>query len=105
VIAALLALLPFPTCVLRLALGIPCPACGLTRATLAAMRLDFGAAMRWHPLSLALIAVTALMGAAAFAASDRVWKKMVVVTTGAAGVLLIVVWVLRFAGWFGGPVP
>jgi hypothetical protein len=105
VIAALLALLPFPTCILRLALGVPCPACGLTRATLAAMHLDFGAALRWHPLSLALIAATALTGVAAFVASDRVWKKMVVVTTGAAGVLLIVVWVMRFAGWFGGPVP
>jgi hypothetical protein len=105
VLAALLALVPFPTCLLRLALGIPCPACGLTRATLAAMRLDFGAALRWHPLSLALLAAIAVVSGAAFVASDGTWRRMVVVTTGAAGVLLIVVWVMRFAGWFGGPVP
>lgn len=31
-------------------LGICCPGCGLTRACLAALRLDFGAAFYYHPL-------------------------------------------------------
>ncbi len=105
VIAALLAALPFPTCLLRLALGIPCPACGLTRAMLAAARLDLGAALRGHPLSLGLLAALAVTAGAAFVANERAWRRIVVVTTGAAGVALIAVWVLRFAGWFGGPVP
>jgi hypothetical protein len=105
IIAALLALLPFPTCVVRLALGVPCPACGLTRATIAAARLDFGAALRWHPLSLPLMAAAALTVAAAFVTGDAAWRRLVTVVTGAAGVALVVVWALRFAGLFGGPVP
>ena len=30
--------------------GVPCPGCGLTRACLAALRLDFSAAFGFHPL-------------------------------------------------------
>jgi hypothetical protein len=105
VLVALLALLPFRTCVVRLAFGVPCPACGLTRATLAALRLDFAASLAFHPLALALIAVTALTCATAFLASDATWRRVVPVVTGAAGVALVVVWALRFAGFFGGPVP
>jgi hypothetical protein len=104
-IVSLLALLPFPTCVVRLALGIPCPACGLTRATLAAARLDWGAALHWHPLSLPLLAVAAFTAAAAFVADDAAWRRLITAVTGAAGVALVVVWALRFAGMFGGPVP
>jgi hypothetical protein len=105
VIASLLALLPFPTCLVRLALGVPCPACGLTRATIAAARLDFGAALRWHPLSLPLLAAAGVTVAAAFTAGDAAWRRLVTVVTGAAGVALVIVWALRFAGLFGGPVP
>lgn len=37
-------------CVFRLMTGIPCPGCGMTRAWLAALRLDFTAAFAYHPL-------------------------------------------------------
>ena len=37
-------------CVIYDTLGIPCITCGMTRATLAAMRFDFAAAFRYHPL-------------------------------------------------------
>lgn len=104
-IAAVLALLPFSTCLFRIFLGIPCPACGLTRATLAAARCDFAGALRFHPLSLGLIALTALTTLAAFVISDAAWRRLVIVTTGGAGVALVLVWALRFAGLFGGPVP
>ena len=30
--------------------GVPCPGCGMTRATLAALRLDFAEAFRLHPM-------------------------------------------------------
>ena len=105
IIAGLLAFLPFPTCLVRLAVGIPCPACGLTRAVLAAARLDFAGALRFHPLSLALIVITVATAWFAFVASDAAWRRVVAVVTGGAGVALIVVWALRFAGLFGGPVP
>jgi hypothetical protein len=104
-IAAALALIPYPTCVLRLALGIPCPACGLTRAAIAAAKLDLGASTHWHPLSVPLIAAVGLTAALAFFAGDTTWRRWVPLVTGAAGVALVVVWVLRFAGFFGGPVP
>ncbi|APR77095.1 Hypothetical protein A7982_02442 [Minicystis rosea] len=104
-IGGLLAFLPFSTCLVRLAVGIPCPACGLTRAVLAAARFDFAGALRFHPLSLALIVVTAATALFAFVASDAHWRRVVPVVTGSAGVALIAVWALRFAGLFGGPVP
>ncbi|MFR7750789.1 MAG: DUF2752 domain-containing protein [Collinsella sp.] len=37
-------------CVFRLMTGIPCPGCGMTRAWLAALRLDFATAFAYHPL-------------------------------------------------------
>jgi hypothetical protein len=37
-------------CVIRTVLGIPCPGCGLSRAWLAALRLDLSAAFSYHPL-------------------------------------------------------
>ncbi len=37
-------------CVFYHTTGIPCPGCGMTRAYLAAMRLDFAEAFRMHPL-------------------------------------------------------
>ncbi len=39
-----------PSCLLRRTVGIPCPGCGMTRATLALLRLDFAAAFAYHPL-------------------------------------------------------
>lgn len=37
-------------CVVRAVTGIPCPGCGLSRAWLAALRLDLAAAFFYHPL-------------------------------------------------------
>lgn len=37
-------------CIFRRITGIPCPGCGMTRACLAAMRLDFHSAFFYHPL-------------------------------------------------------
>lgn len=37
-------------CLIKQTTGLPCPGCGLTRGCLSALRLDFAAAFRWHPL-------------------------------------------------------
>lgn len=37
-------------CLFTCALGIPCPGCGMTRALLAALRLDLAAAFALHPM-------------------------------------------------------
>ena len=42
-------LMPF-TCPIRAVIGIPCPGCGLTRAWLAALRLDVSAAFAYHAM-------------------------------------------------------
>ena len=48
--ALILILLLDVACVVRLVFGVPCPGCGMTRAHLAALRLDFASAFYWHPL-------------------------------------------------------
>ncbi|HEY5561481.1 MAG TPA: DUF2752 domain-containing protein [Clostridiaceae bacterium] len=37
-------------CLVKDVIGLPCPGCGLTRATLAFLRLDFKTAFHYHPL-------------------------------------------------------
>lgn len=34
--------------------GVPCPGCGMSRATVALLRLDFAAALRYHPMVFVL---------------------------------------------------
>ena len=53
VVAAVLALamyVDFPLCPLASSFGIPCPGCGLTRATLALLHGNVRAALHFHPL-------------------------------------------------------
>jgi hypothetical protein len=106
-----------PLCPTAFFLGVPCPGCGLTRATLALLRGDFRAALHLHPLVFVLSPLFAYAlgsslfdyvrgfpsGTARFTArfSERA-------RYGAAAGLLVValgVWGARFAGYFGGPVP
>ena len=37
-------------CLISIITGFPCPGCGMTRAILAALHLDFSAAFAYHPL-------------------------------------------------------
>jgi Protein of unknown function (DUF2752) len=104
-IAGGLAALPFPTCGMRVVLGIPCPGCGMTRAVLAAARLDWAASMRWHPLALPLLVVAGAMAVLAFVVGDVAWRRLLVAVTTTASMTMLLVWALRFAGLFGGPVP
>lgn len=39
-----------PGCPWRNLTGIPCPGCGMSRAWMAAFRMDFGAAFAYHPM-------------------------------------------------------
>lgn len=40
----------YSTCLLKELVGIPCPGCGMTRAYLSLLRLDFKKAFYFHPL-------------------------------------------------------
>ena len=42
------------SCLLKLTIGIPCPACGMSRAVFAFLRGDFARSFHYHPLMLSL---------------------------------------------------
>ena len=91
------------------AAGIPCPGCGLTRATLALMSGDVAAATALQPL--AVVVCPLLGGATLYACLRYLFTGRVQADRWHAGPLLIVsmaaltiVWALRWFGFFGGPV-
>ena len=105
-----------PFCPLASVLGVPCPGCGLTRATLALAHGDLHHAFELHPLVLVLspLFIWAMSSAAIgyvrgprAAQPVRLWVASRTVT--ALGSLLMLltlgVWAARFFGYFGGPVP
>lgn len=107
----------FPLCPLASSFGIPCPGCGLTRATLALLHGDVRAALRLHPLVWLLTPLfvgfvgTATLdlvrGSAQGPRPGRIdWmSRRVGVAATALLVLTLGVWLARFAGYLGGPAP
>ena len=103
-IAAALALVPFSTCSMKWALHVPCPLCGMTRASLVLLRGDVARATALHPLVLPLAALSATTVGVALLAHDDAWRVFVRRALLVALTALMVVWVARFFGAFGGPV-
>jgi hypothetical protein len=111
-VAALFAKMPIcPTAAL---FHIPCPGCGLTRATFAALQGDFGDAFHFHPLVFIVTPIyLGVLGSLAWGyvrggPGGIVSKRWNQVVTGLALFLffaLFGVWLARFFGAFGGPVP
>jgi hypothetical protein len=107
-----------PMCPTALFLGIPCPGCGLTRATLALLHGDIAAALHFHPLVFVLVPLFAYALASSLyeyirgepsGAPSRLaaWFSKRTRYGAALGLLVVSlgVWGARFAGYFGGPVP
>jgi hypothetical protein len=107
--------LELPVCPTAALLDVPCPGCGLTRATLAFARGDFATALRLHPLVPLLTplyvgfvltaAWTYVRGPRPGARSNPKLGKIVGAFIGVTLFLMLAVWALRFFGFFGGPVP
>jgi hypothetical protein len=109
--------LDVPLCPMASSLGVPCPGCGLTRATVALLHGDLHAALHLHPLVWLLTPLFVSFMAIALwellrdpskpRAPSRIrWHGRG--TTLVASVVLVLtfgVWAARFAGYFGGPVP
>lgn len=112
---ALVVAFELPLCPTATFLGVPCPGCGLTRASLALLRADFAAALAWHPLSplmtplLALLVGRAALAYVGFVPPSRPDDARRARWTTRVGLVLLAlllgVWAARFFGAFGGPVP
>ena len=113
-IAGVIAFAYFVTwpCPVRFIIGVPCPACGITRAARLVVQGDFSEATHIHPRVwlvgpvVAAFAVVEIVGFARtgeWGASRKVKGSKVVMITTAA--IMFVVWVARFFGCFGGPAP
>ncbi len=105
--------LRIPVCPFASFTGHPCPGCGLTRATLALAQGHLHEAIAFHPLAplISPLAVGFLgYGAFVYVRSGR-WPALAgpgsawLVAAGLMGLLLVAVWIARFYGAFGGPVP
>jgi hypothetical protein len=107
----------FPLCPLASTLGIPCPGCGLTRATLSLLHGDVRTALRFHPLVWLLsplfiafvgsAVVELVRGPRPTPTPSRIhWNnRRLSLVALCVLVLSLGVWLARFAGYFGGPVP
>ena len=106
----------FPICPTAGLLGLPCPGCGLTRATLLLLQGEFAAALSFHPLVIPLAPM--YFGALGWFALELVrgperptWSPRWITQRWFSmfGVVVLfatmAVWGLRFFGYFGGPVP
>ncbi len=103
-----------PLCPLARFAHLPCPGCGLTRASLALLRGDLSTALSLHPLApLVTPVVGVAMGAQLFSyvrtgtlfelhGKLARWANGLLLTTAAA---MFCLWIARFFGAFGGPVP
>ena len=103
-----------PLCPFAILARHPCPGCGLTRATLALLHGHLGEALRFHPLVLLVSPLVALVlswNAASYVRRGR-WSavegargRWITTAAAAIGALMLAVWVARFLGALGGPVP
>lgn len=106
----LLILLDVPACPMRVAFGVPCPGCGLTRATLAMMHLDFWAMLRFHPLAplLTPMYLYAVLRTSLTHSGLVSKERKDIFTTApkwvwpAALVTILGVWLIRMVGLLGG---
>jgi hypothetical protein len=106
--------LEVPLCPFALLTHHPCPGCGLTRATLALVRGDLGGALRLHPLSplvSPLVVVIFAYNAVVYvregrwAAAEGLHGRAVTSLALLLFVALLAVWIARYLGALGGPVP
>lgn len=103
-----------PLCPFAILTRHPCPGCGLTRASVALLRGHLGEAAHFHPLVFVVTPVVAVAFAYnAFSyvrrgdwfASERLKGRWVNAAWILLGALMISLWIARFFGAFGGPVP
>lgn len=107
-------LLEVALCPMAVITGIPCPGCGMTRATLAAVHGDFATSFRFHPLGMIIVPLFALYVAAHALSYIRHGVSQVDKVVSGKWIdrfllllifTMLAVWIARFFGAFGGPAP
>jgi hypothetical protein len=83
------------SCIFQQFFGIICPGCGMTRALLAALRLDFGTAFSYHPMfwSLPILYLYFLSDKGLF--PGKLWDRLLL--TGIFGGFLVN-WLVKLWG-------
>ncbi len=103
-----------PLCPFAIVTRHPCPGCGLTRATISLFHGDIHAAAHMHPLVFVVtpvIAVAFSYNAYAYVlrgqwfASEGLKSRFITAAWIVLGVAMVALWIARFFGAFGGPVP
>lgn len=102
-----------PLCPFAISTHVPCPGCGLTRATRALLEGRLGEAVHLHPLSPVvspLVAVMVLWGVVVYVrgqgrSPDELGGRWIIGGSIVLLAALVGVWIARFFGAFGGPVP
>jgi hypothetical protein len=115
VVALLPAALGWQRCTVALLLHRPCPGCGMTRAMRLLLAGHVEASLRMHPFAAPVLAVWLLFMASTVHAAWTVGTPLTFYRGRfgrvALGVLALVyaatfvLWLLRWFGYFGGPVP
>ena len=87
------------TCPIKYLTGISCPGCGMSRACMSALRLDFAAALSFHPLWVTLPVFAVLW----IFFKIKKMEKASWITAMIFCILMLLVYVLRMV-WFSGDV-
>ncbi len=85
-------------CLIRLTTGLPCPTCGMTRAALSLLRLDFRTAFTYHPMIF--VVIPALISGAILILTGKASKKRHLPWLIALAVSLFIVYVVRMVLFF-----
>jgi hypothetical protein len=115
VLAALPVALGWQRCTFAAVLHRPCPGCGMTRAVRLLHDGDVAASVQMHPLALPVLAAGALLVlSTVWATLDagtpvyfyrRRLGRLAIGFAVAVYAAALVLWILRWFGLFGGPVP
>lgn len=103
-----IAAIDFPLCPTRLFFGIPCPGCGLTRATVAMLTLDFHAMVHFHPLAPLMAPIVGwalgkpILEELGWIPKHRVFVRVPQSVWIAITIAFFALYALRFAGLLGG---
>jgi hypothetical protein len=81
-------------CLAKAIFGVPCPVCGMTRAYLSLLRLDFSAAMHYNP-AFWVFPFICLSGI--LAAADKKRTKPWLITFFSLIAVLLIIWIVRLS--------